>query len=234
MRLRALIFDVDGTLADTERYGHFPASNDALAALNYPIHWTWETYKWLVENLPGAEWRMRHALAQHDPNLPEAELDHASRELADLKRQIYLEKYASQIPLRPGIEKLVNEAIEKNILLAIVTLSHEAQVRALLTAQLPHALDHFQPLLGKMAGRKTATDSPLYRRCVAELGTSPADTLVIEDSAGGLKAALTAGLRCAVFYNNDTFDHTFTGASLVARSCEFFDLELLSDLCLAG
>ncbi len=234
MTLQALIFDVDGTLADTEQNGHFPASNEALVALNYPIRWSWDTYQWMTEHLPGAEARMRYSLTKHYPAMPPADLETAARQLADRKRQIYLEKYVSKISLRPGVTTFINEAIAQNIRMAIVTVSHEDQVFALLKNQLPHAVDYFQPVLGKLAGPKTAPDSPLYRRCVTELGTDPAKTLVIEDSAGGLQAARAAGLPCAVFYNDCTFGQNFSGAALVARSIEFFTLTHLSRLCLAA
>lgn len=92
--------------------------------------------------------------------------------------------------------------------------------------------DVFQPVLGKMAGNKSAPDSPLYRRCLAELGTNSHETLVIEDTDAGLTAARTANLPCAVFYNEFSFGSSFPGAALVARSLAPFTLDLLTTLCM--
>jgi HAD superfamily hydrolase (TIGR01509 family) len=232
LHLKAIIFDVDGTLANTEKSGHLPATNDAFAALDYPICWSWEEYKFLMETQPGVEWRVRYALENYTPALSPEEIDKAVPQIAARKKQFYVEKYVSQIPLRSGIENLVNEAIDNGIRLAIVTLSHEEQVRALLQYRLPHAAELFDPVLGKLVGVKTAPNSPLYRRCLAQLRTLPEETLAIEDSASGFRAAQTAGLPCAVFYNDYTFGQNFSGAALVARSPEFFSLHQLAELCL--
>ena len=110
------------------------------------------------------------------------------------------------------------------------------QIHALLRARLPDAAVAFDPVLGQSAGEKTAPDSPLYRRCRDELGArfgvAPEQMLVVEDSAVGLAAASTAGLACAVFYNDYTFGQPFAGARLVAPSLEHFDLDVLAAICL--
>lgn len=231
MALKALIFDVDGTLADTERDGHMAACNVAFATLGYPIQWTWEEYKRLLE-IQGNRPRMRLALARQYPDKSDAALDAEADRLFALKQQLYVEKYVTAPALRPGVQALVDEAIACNVRLAIVTSSVEAQVEALLRYRLPHAADLFQPILGQTTGRKTAPDSPLYRRCLVELGLPASEVLVIEDSWIGLQAALTAGLPCAVFYNDYTFGEDFRGAALVARSLEPFNLDRLAALCL--
>ena len=231
MPLRALIFDVDGTIADTERDGHLAACNDAFAALGYPIHWTWDEFKAML-HIPGNAQRMRLALARLSPPLSDAELDDAVGRLVALKQKLYNETYAPQLPLRPGIRALIEEAVAQGVRLAIVSTSDENQIVALLRHHLADAADSFDPILGKGAGVKTAADSPVYRRCIAELGLPPAECLVIEDSEVGLRAARVAGLPTAVFYNDYTFGQSFAGAALVARSAEFFTLDQLAALCL--
>ncbi len=183
LRLKAIIFDVDGTLAYTERDGHLPACNEAFAALGLPVRWTWEEFKALLP-IPGNAERMRRALRRLDPPLPPDRLEAAVARLIELKRRLYIEKYAPRLPLRPGVARLVEEAVRRGIRLAIVSTSDEDQIRALLRYRLPAFADAFDPILGKSAGVKTAPGSPLYRRCLAELGTSPDETLAIEDSGG--------------------------------------------------
>lgn len=226
----ALIFDVDGTIADTERDGHLPACNEAFRQLGFPIEWSWEEFL-SMQHVPGNAYRMRASLEKLDPPLPPADLEVAARELASLKRRLYIEMFVPRLSLRPGVASLIRQALQRGLRLAIVTTSDEPQVEALLRHHLPEEAPHFKPILGKGAGVKTAPDSPLYRRCLSELQISPDDALAIDDSEFGCRAARTAGIPVAVFYNHYTSEQDFRGAALVARSLEFFDLEMLGDLC---
>lgn len=227
---RALIFDVDGTIADTEREGHLSACNEAFSQLGFPIQWTWDEFL-SMQHIPGNAYRMRASLEKLDPPLPPADLEAAARELASLKRRLYIEKFVPRLSLRPGVAHLIRQALERGLHLSIVTTSDEPQVEALLRHHLPEEAPHFKPILGKGAGRKTAPDSPLYRRCLSELHLAPHEALAIDDSEFGCRAACAANIPVAVFYNHYTFGQDFTGAALVAKSLEFFDLVMLEDLC---
>ena len=125
--------------------------------------------------------------------------------------------------------RIIREAIERGVRLAIVSVTDEDQVRALLNAQLPESLGRFDPILCKQSGEKNGA---LYAECVAELGCDAPEVLVIEDSEKGFKAAKEAGLRCAVVYNDYTKGQDFAGAELVVRSLEPLNLDLLERLCL--
>ncbi|MBI4470598.1 MAG: HAD hydrolase-like protein [Acidobacteria bacterium] len=231
--MKALIFDVDGTLAETERDGHLPACNEAFAILGYPVQWTWTEFKGML-SIPGNGLRMRRALEKLSPAPDPAEIDEAVDRLVRLKRRLYTEKYVARLPLRPGVAPLIREAMERHVRLAIVSTSDEDQIHALLKHRLEFAAGCFAPVLGKGAGQKTASDSPLFKRCLAEMGTPPAETLAVEDSAIGLRAARVAGVPCAVIYNEYTFGEGFAGAALVARSLEYFNLERLGEACLGA
>lgn len=229
--LEAIIFDVDGTIVDSEQFGHLPACNDAFATLGFPIHWSWPEFISLMP-IPGNANRMRHALHERYPEMPEEELRGVVARLALLKKQYYIERYMPNLPIRPGVEAIMRAALERDVRLAIVSMSYERQVTAMLEHHLPDVYPHFRPILGKESGFKTAPDSPLYRRCVVELGADPRRTLVIEDSPEGFRAARHAGLPCAVIYNDYTFGKDFAGARLVARSLGPFTLDQLITLCL--
>jgi HAD superfamily hydrolase (TIGR01509 family) len=225
-KLRAIIFDVDGTLADTEKDGHLPACNEAFARMGFDIRWTWEEFKELLK-IPGNARRMRLALSTRT-SLSEREIDRIVPELFALKKESYL-KRVGNLPLRPGVERVVREAIDRGVRLAIVSVSDEEQVRALLKAKLPDSLHYFDPILGKQSGEKNAA---LFVDCVAKIGCDPSEALVIEDSEKGFNAAKEAGLRCAVVYNDYTKGQDFSGAELVVKSLEFLNLDLLEKLCL--
>jgi HAD superfamily hydrolase (TIGR01509 family) len=229
--MKAIIFDVDGTLVDSEQAGHMPACNEAFATFGYDIQWDWPMYKSLL-HMNGNQRRMRYALSQRYPTMSATDLDTAAVDLFALKKSLFIEKYAYQVPVRDGVVALLDEALAQNVKLAIVTMTLEAQVRALLARHLPDYQTCFQPILGKETGDKTASDSPLHRQCLQALGTQPGETLMIEDSEVGFKAAQRAGIPCAVIYNDYTFGEDFTGARLVAKSLAYFDLETLSGLCL--
>ncbi len=229
--MKALIFDVDGTLVDTERHGHLPACNDAFAALDLPIIWTWETFK-AIQHTPGNARRLRWWLEQHT-ELPLREIDRLVDRFIPLKQSIYIEQYLPALRLRPGVERIIAEAIEAGLRLAVVSVSHEAQIHALLRTHLAPYYEHFRPVLGKESGAKTGDQGFLYERCLAEMGLSPHEAIAVEDSESGFRAAKRAGLPTAVIYNDHTFGHAFPCAELVARSLESLNLETLIRLCAA-
>src|SRR5574337_1202339 len=135
--LQAIIFDVDGTLADTERNGHLIACNEAFAQMGFDIRWSWEEFRELLK-IPGNARRMRLALSTRT-SLSEAEIDRIVPELFALKKELYL-KRVEALPLLPGVARIIREAIDRGVRLAIVSVTHEDQIVELLTAQIPEAL----------------------------------------------------------------------------------------------
>ncbi len=223
-RWEGLIWDVDGTIALTEREGHLPACNEAFASLGLPIRWSWEEFQGLL-TVPGNELRMRRALEALSP--PPDDLEELARELGRRKRKIYLERFLARTELRAGVRERIREARERGMRQAIVSTTDEAQIAALLALHLPEEAEWFAPILGKESGRKTAPESPLYRRCLAEWELAPVRVLVIEDSAVGLRAARAAGIPCAVVYNDYTAGHDFAEASWVGESLGDWPLDRL-------
>ncbi len=149
-----------------------------------------------------------------------------------IKKKIYIEHYLPNLSLRKGVIPLLDEAINAQIPLAIVSTTYESQIHALLERQLKPYRAFFQIILGKESGPKTGENGMLYEKCVQLLSVPPSHILVIEDSQAGLQAALKAGLPVAVFYNEVTWGENFTGARLVARSLAPFNLKMLEELCL--
>ena len=209
MELQALIFDVDGTLADTERDGHRPAFNAAFADAGLPWHWDEALYGELLEVTGGKE-RIRFFCERHAPDfLRQADANARIRELHGAKTRHYAALCARGIPLRPGVEPLLREARAAGLRLAIATTTTPENVTALLPAGLM-ALFETVGAGDTVANKKPAPD--IYQWVLAQLGLPAAACLAIEDSANGLRAALAAGLATVITRTAYTDDHDFAGA----------------------
>jgi len=201
-RLKALIFDCDGVLADTERDGHRVAFNKAFAKKGYNVEWDVELYGELLEVAGGKE-RMRHYFEQ--TGWPEgcAGKDSLIKELHKLKTDFYMQIIESgELPTRPGVARLVDEAIAEGITLAVCSTSNERAVNL-----------GVEKLLGPE--RKAKFDSILAGDVVPKKKPDP------EDSRNGLLAAKAAGIYCVITTNGYTENEDFVEADLVV--CELGD-----------
>lgn len=226
-KLKLIIFDVDGTLADTEQYGHLPACNDAMKSIGLNVVWKWEDFKAML-NIPGTSNRLRVELKKR--NYDENEIEEYVKKFEPLKKELYIKKYLAKLNLREGIKDLINETIKNKIKLAIVSTSHESQIKALLDLKLPEQQHYFEIILGKESGKKTNNNGYLHKKCLELTKCSPEESLAIEDSEEGLQAAVSAGIPTAVFYNDYTYGSPFVKAKLVAHSLKLFNLKLLTEL----
>ena len=198
--LRALIWDVDGTLAETEEEGHRQAFNQVFAEQGLPWHWDEARYGELLAITGGKE-RLLHAWRQTDPAAAAA--PGAAQRVAHLharKTAIYLERVdAGAVVLRPGVHRLLSQARQQGLLLAIATTTTPANVQGLLSATLgPASLSWFNCIAAgaEVARKKPAPD--VYQRVLQQLGLPADDCLAIEDSAVGAESACAAGLAVLV------------------------------------
>jgi HAD superfamily hydrolase (TIGR01509 family) len=216
-QLKALLLDVDGTLADTERDGHRVAFNRAFADAGLDWNWDVGLYGKLL-TVSGGKERISFFIDSRDPaGLPATGINRFIRDLHRSKTRHYL-KLLEQglIPLRPGVERLIDEARHAGVRLAIATTTTPENVSALLASTLgANSPDWFDVIAAGdvVPVKKPAAD--IYFYALSRLGLEAGDCLALEDSDNGLASALGAGLRTVITVNGYTRNQDFTGAAIV-------------------
>jgi len=196
--IAALVFDVDGTLADTEET-HRQAFNYAFLRFGLEWEWTKPQYRELLKVSGGKE-RIAHFIAVL-PLAPgeKARLLRMVPALHHAKTELYGELIGDgRCPLRPGVARLLAEAREAGVKLAIASTTTSANVHALLARQMGGAARCFDTIAcgDLVASKKPAPD--IYRAALAAMGLSSAQGVAFEDSVNGVRAAKAAGLYTVV------------------------------------
>jgi len=211
--LKCLLWDVDGTLADTERDGHRVAFNMAFDEAGHKREWDVPTYGELLAVTGGKE-RIRFDIDRGGMHEMPAE------EIAGLhaRKTIHYQTLIAEgrIPLRSGVRRLLEEAYAAGITLGVATTTTPSALDALIEHSLGHEwFDRFAVLAAGdiVPAKKPAPD--IYTYALEKLGMSAANTVALEDSENGWKAADAAGIKCVVTVNDYTRAHDFTGADLV-------------------
>lgn len=214
MTLQALIFDVDGTLADTE-LAHLAAFNQAFAQED--IGWQWDVplYTQLLEVSGGKE-RMLHYWRQVRPDVTDLGngVQATVARLHELKTAAYEQAVRDgAVQLRPGVLKLIEAAHAEGLRLAIATTTSAVNIVALLRRAIgPDWQRFFTVVEDASTAPRKKPDPMVYQQTLARLAVPAAACLAFEDSANGLVAARTAKLATIVTPNDFTAHHDFTGA----------------------
>ena len=213
--IKALVFDVDGTLAETEE-AHRAAFNDTFPVFGLDWHWSRDLYRVLLKTTGGKE-RMRAYAANH------LQIDPADIPVADIhkrKTARYGELIAQgTVPLRPGIAELIADARAHNIRLAVATTTNVPNVDALIRATMHvPARDVFEIIAaGDMVkAKKPAPD--VFQLALHGLDLRGKHCLAIEDSRNGLKSAMAANIPCLVCPSAYTDQDDFTGAAAMVQT----------------
>jgi HAD superfamily hydrolase (TIGR01509 family) len=215
-KLRALIFDCDGVLAETERDGHRIAFNRTFARKGYDFEWDVALYKELVK-VGGGKERMRHFFDRASWPQGTNDKDALIKELHQLKTDYYTQIIESgELPLRSGVARLVDEAIAAGVELAVCSTSNERSVHALIEKLLgPGRKAKFSVILAGDVVSKKKPDPEIYNLALKRLNRRPSECVVVEDNRNGLLAAKGAGMCCIVTTNGYTEDEDFAEADLV-------------------
>lgn len=213
-QLRALLFDVDGTLAETERDGHRVAFNRAFR--DRGLHWNWDeqTYGELLQITGGRE-RIGHYAQQHDRQwLSRADALAAITDLHACKNTHYAELVRrGRIHLRSGLHPWLKQARADGLLLGIVTTTSRDNLDALLDASFD--ADTRAAFRVRITGedvRLKKPDAECYRLALSAFGLLPTQALAIEDSRNGLRAASAAEMPTLIVRSHYFRDEDFDGA----------------------
>ena len=214
MTIKAIIFDVDGTLADTED-AHRIAFNKAFAENRLDWNWDAALYDKLLKVTGGKE-RIRYFVEGFLPEFKKpADYDGFVKHLHQIKTGHYTAMLADGlIPLRPGIKQLIHEAHASGIRLAIATTTSPENVAALLEIGLgKNWLSYFASVgCGDIVPHKKPAPD-IYRWVLNDLGLPPGDCIALEDSNNGLRSSLAAGIKTFITVNRYTRNQDFTGAA---------------------
>jgi len=213
--LKALIFDVDGTLADTES-AHRAAFNHAFAEEG--LDWVWDEalYIQLLE-ISGGKERIAHYWKQTRGDIVGIEADSLKDTIArlhELKTAAYEGMVnGGMVNLRPGVLRLIESAHDQGLALAIATTTSPVNIAALLRKAIGA---HWRSLFGVVEDASTAPRKKphpqVYLQTLQRMGMTGSDCIAVEDSSNGLQAALAAGLPTVITPNRFTAHHRFDGA----------------------
>lgn len=229
MTLKALIFDVDGTLAETEE-AHREAFNRTFAAHGLSWHWSVDDYRWLLDTTGGKE-RMRtwqESLPANAPRLRDDEIAALHREKSALYGEILA---AGGLELRPGVADLVARARAAGLKLAVATTTNLPNVAALTRCCWQAAPEELFDAIAagdEVGAKKPAPD--VFELAIARLGLDPGVCVAFEDSLNGLNAAIGAGLVSVVTPSVYTASQDFGSAAMVRADLEGLTLAELEGL----
>ncbi len=218
MTIKAIFFDQDGVIIDTERDGHRVAFNDTFKHMGFDTEWDVEYYHELLQ-VGGGKERMRHHLKTNGfgEDIPEDEVDDLIKKMHAYKTDRFIELIESgSLPLRPGIHRFMKEAVEAGLILTVTTTSNERAAHAIAYNVLEDI--PFKYVLAGDIVSKKKPDPAIYHMALEKTGFKPEECLVIEDSRNGILAAKAAGIRVIATSNFYTEREDLSDADIIVTN----------------
>lgn len=216
--IKAIFFDQDGVIIDTEKDGHRVAFNEMFKEFGYDFQWDVEKYHELLQ-ISGGKERMRHYFREENifPNLSEEEETELLLKLHKRKTEIFIQLIESgKLPLRTGVKRLMLEALDKGLILGVCTTANERSANAIARGML-HDINFNFILAGDVVSKKKP-DPEIYLLGLERTGLSPKECIVIEDSRNGVLAAEKAGMHIVATTNIYTENEDLSEADIVVTS----------------
>jgi HAD superfamily hydrolase (TIGR01509 family) len=214
-KIKALIFDQDGVIIDTERDGHRMAFNQTFKEFGYDFEWGVEKYHELLQVSGGKE-RMRHYLHTEGFGVevkPEEE-DALIKSMHKKKTETFIGLIESgKLPLRPGVKRLMQEAIDAGLTLGVCTTSNERAAQAVAYGILKDLKFDFV-LAGDVVSKKKP-DPEIYNLALQKTSLKPEECIVVEDSRNGVLAASAAGMNIVATTNVYTASENLDEAHII-------------------
>lgn len=216
--IKAVFFDIDGVIIDTERDGHRVSFNMTFKEFGFTDEWSVEYYHELLQIAGGKE-RMKHhwQTKGFSKAIPEAEIDDIIKAMHQRKTAIFVDLIESlKLPLRPGVHRFMKEAMAAGLKIAVCTTSNEQAAKAVTEKALPDI--KFDVVLAGDVVSKKKPDPEIYNLALSKTGLKPAEAFVVEDSKNGVNAAAAAGLKVLVTTNGYTEKEDVSKGSIIV-SC---------------
>jgi len=214
-KIKAIFFDQDGVVIDTEKDGHRVAFNETFKEFGYEFQWNVEKYHELLQ-ISGGKERMRHYFQTEGvfSDLNKNEEDELIKKLHKTKTEIFIKLIESgKLPLRPGIKRLMKEAMGIGIILGICTTANERAANSIAMGMLKEINFEFV-LAGDVVSRKKP-DPEIYLLALEKTGLKPEECIVVEDSRNGVLAAKEAGMHIIATTNIYTEREDLSEADII-------------------
>jgi HAD superfamily hydrolase (TIGR01509 family) len=217
-QIKAVFFDQDGVIIDTERDGHRVAFNKTFKEFGYDFDWGVDYYHELLQVAGGKE-RMKHHLKTKGfgKEVKEEDVDELIKAMHKRKTAIFVDLIESgELPLRPGIHRFMKEVVEAGLIIGVCTTSNEKAAHAVAHNILGDIPFNFV-LAGDVVSKKKP-DPEIYNLALSKVGVKPDECIVIEDSRNGVLAAEAAGMHIVATTNVYTEKEDLSDADIIV-SC---------------